>query len=112
MSHHSHDITVILTNRRDNYIKLADLLNKSGVKLDKKQVEAIHNFDLKRIEKQDGEDARMAREELTSISEYLLLTASSNEASLDNEEYLNITSNIDELDKVYRQHLMMYIIGL
>lgn len=108
MSHHSHDITVILTNRRDNYIKLADLLNKSGVKIDKKQVEALNNFDLKRIETQDGEDAKNAREELTSLGEYLVMTATANEASLNNEEYPNVMANINELDKVYRQHLMMY----
>ena len=108
MSHHNHDITVILTNRRDNYIKLADLINKSGVKLDKKQVEVLNNFDLKRIETQDGEDAKLAREELTSLGEYLVMTATANEASLNNEEYQNVMANINELDKVYRQHLMMY----
>ena len=108
MSHHNHDITVILTNRRDNYIKLADLINKSGVKLDKKQVEVLNNFDLKRIETQDGEDAKLAREELTSLGEYLVMTATANEASLNNGEYQNVMANINELDKVYRQHLMMY----
>ena len=108
MSHHNHDITVILTNRRDNYIKLADLINKSGVKLDKKQVEVLNNFDLKRIETQDGEDAKLAREELTSLGEYLVMTATANETSLNNEEYQNVMANINELDKVYRQHLMMY----
>ena len=108
MSHHNHDITVILTNRRDNYIKLADLINKSGVKLDKKQVEVLNSFDLKRIETQDGEDAKLAREELTSLGEYLVMTATANEVSLNNEEYQNVMANINELDKVYRQHLMMY----
>ena len=108
MSHHSHDITVILTNKRDNFIKLANLLNSSGVKLEKKQVDALNGFDLKRIEKQDGEDAKLAREELTSLGEYFILTATANEASLDQEEYLHITTNINELEKVYRQHLMMY----
>ena len=108
MSHHNHDITVILTNRRDNYIKLADLISKSGVKLDKKQVEVLNNFDLKRIETQDGEDAKLAREELTSLGEYLVMTATANEVSLNNEEYQNVMANINELDKVYRQHLMMY----
>ena len=108
MSHHSHDITVILTNKRDNFIKLADFLNKSGVKLDKKQVEALNNFDLQRIETQDGEAAKKAREELTSLGEYFILTASSNENTLNTEEYQNVTAKINELDKVYRQHLMMY----
>ena len=108
MSHHNHDITVILTNRRDNYIKLADLINKSGVKLDKKQVEVLNNFDLKRIETQDGEDAKLAREELTSLCEYHLSLATANEASLNAEEQNHIVTNINELEKVYRQHLMMY----
>ena len=108
MSHHSHDITVILTNKRDNFIKLANLLSNSGVKLEKKQVDSLHNFDLKRIEKQDGEDAKLAREELTSLGEYFILTATANESSLNSEEYFHISSNINELEKVYRQHLMMY----
>ena len=108
MSHHSHDITVILTNKRDNFIKLANLLSNSGVKLEKKQVDSLNNFDLKRIEKQDGEDAKLAREELTSLGEYYILTATANESSLNSEEYFHISSNINELEKVYRQHLMMY----
>ena len=108
MSHHNHDITVILTNKRDNFIKLANLLNSSGVKIDKKQMDALNGFDLKRIEKQDGEDAKLAREELTSLGEHFLSLATSNEASLNEEEYFHITTNINELEKVYRQHLMMY----
>ena len=108
MSHHSHDITVILTNKRDNFIKLANLLNNSGVKIDKKQVDALNSFDLKRIEKQDGEDAKLAREELTSLGEYFLSIATANEDSLNTDEYFHIMTNINELEKVYRQHLMMY----
>ena len=108
MSHHSHDITVILTNKRDNFIKLANLMNSSGVKLEKKQLDALNGFDLKRIEKQDGEDAKLAREELTSLGEYFLLMATANETSLNSEEYFHIMTNINELEKVYRQHLMMY----
>ena len=108
MSHHSHDITVILTNKRDNFIKLANLMNSSGIKLEKKQLDALNGFDLKRIEKQDGEDAKLAREELTSLGEYFLLMATANETSLNSEEYSHIMTNINELEKVYRQHLMMY----
>ena len=108
MSHHSHDITVILTNKRDNFIKLANLLTSSGVKLEKKQLDALNGFDLKRIEKQDGEDAKLARDELTSLSEYFLLIATANEANLNAEEYFHIMTNINELEKVYRDHLMMY----
>ena len=108
MSHHSHDITVILTNKRDNFIKLANLMNSSSVKLEKKQLDALNGFDLKRIEKQDGEDAKLAREELTSLGEYFLLMATANETSLNSEEYFHIMTNINELEKVYRQHLMMY----
>ena len=108
MSHHSHDITVILTNKRDNFIKLANLMNSSSVKLEKKQLDALNGFDLKRIEKQDGEDAKLAREELTSLGEYFLLMATANETSLNSEEYSHIMTNINELEKVYRQHLMMY----
>ncbi len=83
-------------------------MNSSGIKLEKKQLDALNGFDLKRIEKQDGEDAKLAREELTSLGEYFLLMATANEANLNAEEYLHITTNINELEKVYRQHLMMY----
>ena len=108
MSHHSHDITVILTNKGDNFIKLANLMNSSGIKLEKQQLDALNGFDLKSIEKQDGEDAKLAREELTSLGEYFLLMATANETSLNSEEYSHIMTNINELEKVYRQHLMMY----
>ena len=108
MSHHSHDLTVILTNKRDNLIKLAGLLTSSGIKLDKKKNDALRNFDLKRIENHDGEDAKNARDELTSFSDYLLGVASDNQVSLNQEEYQQITANIYELETVYRHHVMMY----
>ena len=104
MKHHAHDLTVILTNKRDNLIKLVEVLTNQGTKLDKKKVEQLHNFDLKRIETHDGEDARLAREELTSLSDYFM----SIEAKKQNEEYFKSIENINELEKVYRHHLMMY----
>ena len=108
LSHHNHDLTVILTNKRDNLMKLSSLLNGGGVKLDKKNLDALNNFDLKRIENQDGDDAKAAREELTSLSEYFLMMSSTNEAALNYEEYQQVLTNINELEKVYRDHLMMY----
>ena len=108
MNHHSHDLTVILTNKRDNLIKLADLLNASGIKIDKKKNDALRNFDLKRIENHDGEDAKNARDELTSLSDYLLGVANDNQTSLNEDDYQLITANIFELEKVYRHHVMMY----
>ena len=108
MSHHNHDLTVILTNKRDNLIKLADLLNSSSIKIEKKKNDALRNFDLKRIENQDGEDAKNARDELTSLSDYFLGLAVDNQAALKHDEYQLISNNILELEKVYRHHIMMY----
>ena len=108
LSHHNHDLTVILTNKRDNLLKLSTLLTSGGVKLDKKNLDALNNFDLKRIENQDGEDAKAARDELTSLSEYFLMMATTNESVLNQEEYQLTLENINELEKVYRHHLMMY----
>ena len=108
MKHHAHDLTVLLTNKRDNLIRLAELLSKSGIKLDKKKVELLSNFDLKRIDKHDGEDARAAREELTSLNEYFLSICEQNEIRDDDGEIAKILANINELERVYRHHLMMY----
>ena len=108
LSHHNHDLTVILTNKRDNLIKLASLLSGAGIKLDKKILEGLHNFDLKRIENQDGEDAKNAREELTSFSEYLLSIDTINTNLNNQEEYIKTLENINELESVYRHHLLMY----
>ena len=108
MSHHNHDITVILTNRRDNLVKLADLLNAAGIKIEKKKNDNLRNFDLKRIENQDGEDAKNARDELTSLQDYFLGLASDHQSELKEDEYQLIINNILELEKVYRHHVMMY----
>ena len=108
MKHHAHDLTVLLTNKRDNLVHLAELLAKSGVKLEKKKVEALNNFDLKRIEKQDGEDAKTAREELTSLNEYLLSICEENDIKNNDSEVQKVLANIMEIEKVYRHHLMMY----
>ena len=74
MSHHDGDLCLILTNKKDNLDKLAALINKHNIKVDKKQADALAAFDLKVIEHQDGEEAKKARELLTSISEYFILS--------------------------------------
>ena len=108
LSHHNHDLVVILTNKRDNLSKLAALYTTSGIKLDKKTIDSLNNFNLKRIETQDGEDAKKAREELTSYYEYLMSIDISGKKLADEEEYVKILENINELESVYRHHLMMY----
>ena len=108
MKHHAHDLTVILTNKRDNLARLSEILTTNGVKLDKKKVESIHNFDVKRIDTQDGEDAKAARNELTSLNEYFLSVATQNDIDDKSSEYQKIIANIYELETVYRHHLMMY----
>ena len=108
MKHHTHDLTVILTNKRDNLVKLADLLLLKGVKLDKKKVEDLGAFDLKRIETHDGEDAKQARDELTSYNEYFLAVYDQCNINDEQGECQKVIENIYELEKVYRHHLMMY----
>lgn len=107
MKHHANDLTVILTNKKDNFVKLVGILSAKGVKLDKSKLELLHNFDVKRIEKHDGEDAKKARDELTSIHEYLLLVCSQSDFEADSE-YQQVLAYINELEIVYRHHLMMY----
>ena len=108
LSHHNHDLVVILTNKRDNLSKLASIFTSSGIKLDKKIIDSLNNFDLKRIENQDGEDAKNAREELTSFYEYLMSIDLGDKKLKDQEEYIKTLENIHELENVYRHHLMMY----
>ena len=108
MKHHAHDLTVILTNKRDNLIKLFEVLNAKGFKLDKKKIEALNYFDLKRIENHDGEDARAARNELTSIYDYIISICEQNDIEDKEGEYQKVLVNINELENVYRHHLMMY----
>jgi len=108
LSRHEHDLYLTLTNKKDNLDRLLTLLNKNGVKLDKKTIEPLEKFDLKSIEHQDGEEARVAREQLTLISEYLLLTSRSDKKISDSEEFMEINASIDEIEKVYRQHVLLY----
>ena len=108
LSHHDHDLSLILTNKKDNIDKLVALLNKHGVKLEKKKLEELANFDLKAVEHQDGEEARVAREQLTLISEYLLLTSRSDKKFSESDEFMEINASIDEIEKVYRQHVLLY----
>ena len=108
LSRHEHDLYLTLTNKTDNLDRLLTLLNKNGVKLDKKTIEPLEKFDLKSIEHQDGEEARVAREQLTLISEYLLLTSRSDKKISESDEFMEINASIDEIEKVYRQHVLLY----
>ena len=108
MKHHANDLTVILTNKKDNLTKLVEFLTSSGIKPDKKKVEALQNFDTKRLEIKDDEDAKSAREELTSLNDYFLSLFEQNDIKDEQGECQKIVNNIYELEKVYRQHLMMY----
>ena len=108
LSRHEHDLYLTLTNKKDNLDRLLTLLNKNGVKLDKKTIEPLEKFDLKSIEHQDGEEARVAREQLTLISEYLLLTSRSDKKISESDEFMEINASIDEIEKFYRQHVLLY----
>ena len=108
MKHHAHDLTVILTNKRDNLAKLVEFFLGNGIKLDKKKVENLQNFDTKRLEIKDNDDSKAAREELTSLNDYLLSIYEQNDIKDEQGECRKIIDNIYELEKVYRQHLMMY----
>ena len=108
MKHHAHDLTVILTNKRDNLAKLAENMVSHGLKIDKKKVEAILNFDTKRLEIRDDEESKAARAELTSLTEYFLAICEQNSDKDREGECVKIVDNIYELEKVYSQHLMMY----
>ena len=108
LSRHDHDLFVILTNKKDNLDNLAELLNKKGVKCEKKDLEALNNFSLKDIEHQDGKVAKEAREQLTYLSDTFLLLARDNTKMANNEEFLKIEANLNELEAVYRQHVVLY----
>lgn len=108
MKQHAHDLTVILTNKRDNLAKLAESMVSHGLKIDKKKVDAIINFDAKRLEIRDDEESKAARKELTSLSEYFLSICEQQNVAERKGECVKIVDNIYELEKVYREHLMMY----
>ena len=108
MKHHAHDLTVILTNKRDDIEKLAEAMTRNGVKLERKKIEKLVNFDTKRLEIRDDDDSKAAREELTSLNEYVLSMFEQKSFKNKEAECQKIVDNIYELEKVYRQHLMMY----
>ena len=60
------------------------------------------------VEHQDGEEAKKARELLTSISEYFLYVARDNDKVSNDPEFNEISMNIEELEKIYRQHVVLY----
>ena len=108
LSRHEHDLYLTLVNKKDNLDRLLALLNKHSVKLDKKSIAPLEEFDLEVIEHQDGEEAKKAREDLTMVSEYLLLTSRSDKKISDSEEFIELSASIDEVEKVYRQHVLLY----
>lgn len=108
LARHEHDLYLTLVNKKDNLDRLLALLNKNSIKLDKKAIKPLEEFDLKVIEHQDGEEAKQARENLTMISEYLLLTSRSDAKISNSEEFIELSASIDEVEKVYRQHVLLY----
>ena len=108
MKHHAHDLTVILTNKRDNLAKLVEFLSATGIKVDKKKAEKLQNFDTKRLEIKDDDDSKSARAELTSLNDYFLSVYEQSNVKDGQGEGQKIINNIYELEKVYRHHLMMY----
>ncbi|HHT66997.1 MAG TPA: hypothetical protein GX010_02055 [Erysipelotrichaceae bacterium] len=108
LSRHDHDLFMNLANKKDNIEKLIPLLNSKNVKTDKKKVEALVNFDLKRVEHQDGEDAKLAREELASLSDYFLALCRDNKEIKSLDEFILIENNLNELTTLYVNHVVMY----
>lgn len=108
LSHHDHDLFMILANKKDGCAKLATLLNNVGVKLNKKKVEALTSFDLKRVEHQNGEDAKSAREELASLCDYFLALCRDTKEIKSLDEFVLIENNLNELMSLYVSHVVMY----
>ena len=108
LARHEHDLYLTLVNKKDNLDRLLEFLTKKSVKLDKKSIAPLENFDLKVIEHQDGEEAKKAREDLMLVSEYLLLTSRSDNKIANSEEFMELNANIDEVERVYRQHVLLY----
>ena len=108
MKKHDHDISVILTNKKDNLTKLIPLLSEHGVKMDKKNVDNFTNFDLARINNQDNQQAKQARDELTLLSDYFLALCYEHSAVNESADFLFIDRTLKDIDRVYRQHILMY----
>ena len=56
----------------------------------------------------DGEEAKKAREMLTSLSEYFLYVARDNDKVTNDAEFELISGNVEESEKLYRQHVVLY----
>ena len=108
MKNHDHDISIILTNKKDNLVKLIPLLNEHGVKVDKKKADELTLFDLSRINNQNSKEAKKAREELTLLGDYFLSLCYENDKVNDTNDFLLIDNNLKDIERVYRQHVLMY----
>ena len=101
-------LSAVFLTKQDTSQVIAENMVSHGLKIDKKKVEAILNFDTKRLEIRDDEESKAARAELTSLTEYFLAICEQNSDKDREGECVKIVDNIYELEKVYRQHLMMY----
>ena len=75
---------------------------------EQEKIDALTNFDLKRIEHQDGEDAKLAREELSSLVDYFLSLCRDNKDIKNLDSFLLIENNLNELTTLYVNHVVMY----
>lgn len=105
---HDHDLFVIQANKKDMMEKLLEILRKHNVKCEKKQIDILTTFDVKRFEHQNGEEAKKAREELTSLCEYFLGLCRENNKVSQDQEFMAIESNLMENERVFRHHVTMY----
>jgi len=108
MKGHDHDLFVIQTNKKDMVEKLLSLLKKHNIKCDKKQVDSLTTFDVKNFEHQNGEAAKKAREELTSLCEYFLAVCRDNEKVSQDQAFIDLENNLNENERVFRYHVTMY----
>lgn len=108
LSHHDHDLFMILVNRKDACVKLLGLLGEKSVKMDRKKVEALTNFDLKKIEHQNGVDAKLAREELAALVDYFLALCRDTKEIKNLDSFILIENNLNELNTLYVNHVVMY----
>ncbi|NLB48734.1 MAG: hypothetical protein GX813_02710 [Erysipelotrichia bacterium] len=108
LAHHDHDLFMILVNKKDACIKLVELLAEKGIRAKRKKVDALTNFDIKRIEHQNGEEAKVAREELAFLVDYFLNLCRESKEVKSLDSFTLVESNLDELDTLYANHVVMY----
>lgn len=108
MKQHSRSLTILLTTKRENILKIFNIIKSLGIEVDDSIFEKLNSIDPNIFMTPESPECKATSDELSILRDRALLVSASNLDLGKHNEFNMLIEHILEIDKVYRIKLAMY----